>query len=34
MTRLRVGTKTVIAYSDLQTVFAAFWEHQSLRIEF
>ena len=30
----RVGAKTVIACSDLQTVFDLFWEPQSLPIEF
>jgi hypothetical protein len=29
----RVGAKTVIMYSDLQTVFDLFWESQSLPIE-
>jgi hypothetical protein len=33
MTGSRVGAKTVIAYSDLQTVFDPFWEPQSSPIE-
>ena len=34
MTGMRIGAKTVIVYSDLQTVFDLFWELWSPRIEF
>jgi len=33
MTGMRVGAKTVIAYSDLRSVFDVFWGHRSPRIE-
>jgi hypothetical protein len=33
MTGMRIGAKTVITWSDLQTVFDVLWEPQSLRIE-